>query len=187
LFGGHVLERSQHETGPGVGGSQSAQIGKIFPCEREFRQAEVENFDEAIFRNHEVARFQVAVSDACFVRLCEALRNLRGDFDCFAQGQGSGEKQFAESVSLHQFHRDVVGGAVLPEFVDRDDIGMVEGRRGTRFSLEALQPIRVSGECRGKNFNGEIAAEASIPCAVDFAHAASAQQRFDLVGAQVGA
>src|ERR1700688_3458330 len=121
------------------------------------------------------------------MRLCEALCNLGGDFDDFADGEDTGEKQLAQGIALNEFHCNVVGGTVLAEFIDGDDIGVIKGGCGTRFALEALQAIRIGGECGGERFDRESATEPGIACSVDFAHAAGAQQRFDLIGAELAA
>ncbi len=81
------------------------------------------------------------MGDARFMRLGQPLRNLRGDFNGISYWQRAGGKQLAQRFPLHQLHGDVVSGTVLSEFVDGDDIGVVQGGCQARFPLETVQPF----------------------------------------------
>ena len=48
---------------------------------RQLRQAEVEDLDQPVVRDHDVVGLQVAVNDAGAVRLRQALGDLRADLD----------------------------------------------------------------------------------------------------------
>jgi hypothetical protein len=61
---------------------------------------------------------------------------------------------------------------------------MIEGRCGTRFLSETLQPFGIGGERRGQNLDRDVAAESLVARAVDFTHPASADDRLYLVWAQ---
>ena len=104
-------------------------------------------------RNHEVLGLQVSVGDARFMRFGQSFGDLRRDFNCFSYGQQSGDEQVAQSCPLDQLHRDVVSGTILSEFVDGNDIRVVEGRCRACFLREALQPIRVCWECGGQSLD----------------------------------
>src|SRR5260370_42269969 len=121
------------------------------------------------------------------MRLGQALRNVRRDFNYFSHWQQSGDKQLAQRLPLYQLHRNVVSGAVLSEFVDSNDIWVVEGRCRTRFLLEAVQPITLRGECGGQNLDRNTAIQARIPRPVDLAHPAGAQQLDNLIPSELGA
>jgi hypothetical protein len=60
---------------------------------------------------------------------------------------------------------------------------MIQRGDGAGFALEALAALRVGGKIRGKDFDGDVAAEARIARAIDFAHTAGAEGRDDFVGA----
>ena len=138
-------------------------------------------------RDHHVCGLYVPVCDARFMRLGEALCHLRGNFDYFTYREHAGGKQLAQCLTIYQLHRDVVSGTVLAQFVDGNDIGVIEGRCGARFSLEAVQPITVGGKCDGQNLDGNIAIQARIPRPVDFAHASRAERSDDLIVSKFGA
>ena len=63
---------------------------------------------------------------------------------------------------FHQFHDEIVG----PDVEEGADVRMIQGRDGAGFALEAL------GELFSGNLDGDVAAQAGIARAVDFAHPA---------------
>src|SRR5712692_92564 len=97
------------------------------------------------------------------MRFGQTFRNLRRDFNRLSHRQQAGVKQLAQRFPLYHFHRNVVSGTVLSEFVDGNDIRMVEGRRRACFLLETVQPVTVSGECGGQNLDRNAAVKARIP------------------------
>src|SRR5437879_4594823 len=64
---------------------------------------------------------------------------------------------------------------------------MIERGEHLRFTLEAGHAVGVGGEVREQDFERDVAAETRVASAVDFAHAARAEQRDDLVRADFGA
>ncbi len=84
--------------------------------------------------------------------------------------------------SVHVLHGDVVSGAVLAEFVDCDDVRMIQRRGGVRFALETAEAFVVGGKFGGENFDGGAAAKLGIAREVNFTHSARAQQADDFVG-----
>jgi hypothetical protein len=64
---------------------------------------------------------------------------------------------------------------------------MLKRRDGFGFAVETGAEVGASGQVRGKNFDRNVASEASVARAVDLAHAASAGGRQNLVGAELGA
>ena len=78
LLGRHVLHRAEdrllhrHRR---LDGGCDRQAGRGHDCRRHLRQAEVEQL-RARFRQHDVARLQIAVDDAGAVRLVERIGDL---------------------------------------------------------------------------------------------------------------
>src|SRR6267143_896482 len=122
-----------------------------------------------------------------FMSLGQTFCNLRRNFNYLSHWQQAGDKQLAQRLSLYQFHRDVARGTILSEFVDGNDIGMVEARRRARFLLEAVQPVTVCGEFGGQKLNRDDALEPRVPRAVDFTHAACAEQSNNFKGTEFSA
>jgi len=124
------------------------------------------------------------MSDGCCVGLGEAFGDLSGDVEGFADGQGAGVEEFAEGFAFDQLHGDVVDRVMVAEFVDGDDVGVIEGGGGTGFAFEAVQTILIGGKFGGKDFYGDGAVEAGIVSAIDFAHSAGAKGALNFVGAK---
>jgi hypothetical protein len=49
---------------------------------------------------------------------------------------------------------------------------VAQGAGGAGFLFEAAAPVGVSGEFSGENLEGDVAAEADVAGAIDFAHGA---------------
>ena len=61
---------------------------------------------------------------------------------------------------------------VLTDLVDRDDVGMVEGRRRLRLALEAADALLVPHQLGRQNLERDAPLERLILRQVDLAHAA---------------
>jgi hypothetical protein len=53
-------------------------------------------------------------------------------------------------LPLEKLHGDEGLALVLANLVNRADVGMVQGRRSTRFALESLQRLAVFGQFLGE-------------------------------------
>src|SRR5215469_10486609 len=69
----------------------------------------------------------------------------------------------------------------LFDAVNGRDPRMVELGEDFRFALEAGETVGIAGEGTGEEFDRHFAVELGIECAVDFAHAALANQTLDLI------
>ena len=58
---------------------------------------------------------------------------------------------------------------------------MLQSRNRVRFALESLAPFRVGRKIRWEHLNGNDARKLRIAGAIDFAHAAGADQTSNLV------
>ena len=64
---------------------------------------------------------------------------------------------------------------------------MCERRDGSCFAFKAPSQIRIGRELSGKNFDGDVAAEARVPRAIHLSHSTRTDRREDLVRAESGA
>jgi len=64
---------------------------------------------------------------------------------------------------------------------------MIERGCGASFLSETAQTLGIGGVARRQDLDGNFAAEPRVPRAVDFAHAAGAKQREDLVWSELRA
>jgi hypothetical protein len=113
----HVRER----------GRRCCQRGRRGGIGRELRQAEIEHFDAVAVCHEQVGGLDVPVDDAAPMGRVERLGNLPRE----VQDPGGGDRplldQLFDRAALEQLHRDEWLTAVFAEFVNRTDVGMLEG------------------------------------------------------------
>ncbi len=66
----------------------------------------------------------------------------------------------------------------------RANVRVVQAGDGLRLALEPLLQIRIGGDVLGQDLDGNGAVQAGAASFVDLAHAASAEEGFDLVRAE---
>ena len=120
--------------------------------------------------------------DPGVVRFREAVGNLRAQLDGPLHRQRTVIDEIAQRLSFDQFHREIRGVIEAADFVDRNDVRMIESGGSARFLLETFEARRVAGEFFRQNFDRHRTPEARVARAEDFAHAASANSRRDFVG-----
>ena len=84
------------------------------------------------------------------VRLGEAVGDLGRDVQNPAQRHRARGVELSECLTLNELHRDEGVSRSLPDVVDRDDVRMVQRRRGARFPLEALQALVLGARRSGR-------------------------------------
>ena len=80
----------------------------------------------------------------------------------------------------------VAPGALVPDVVERADVGVVERRDSLGLTLEAGAPLLVGGEVRGQQFDRDRALEPCVARSIDLAHAPGRERRDDLVWSEAG-
>ncbi|GIV83396.1 MAG: hypothetical protein KatS3mg052_0403 [Candidatus Roseilinea sp.] len=119
------------------------------------------------------------------VRITDAFADLTGGIHGLFYREwpavGSAPAQrLLKVLSLHQLHDDVVALApvhhVLPNIVDRDDVGVVEVGSGLRFLSEALHEVGIAGVALAQQLDGNQAAEQHVLPLVHRRHAAGGQR-----------
>jgi len=184
LLGRHITEGTQENAGFSLGDGR--RIVEIALAARGgFCQAEVEDFD-GVGRNHDVFGFQIAVNDTEFVGLGEALGDLNGDGNDFANGKRPGIEEFAKGSPFEELEHQEIDAVVVADVVESANIRMRDLGDGASLVFEALAMFGVAGESLRENFEGHRAAETDVASAVDFSHAAGSERREDFVRAKPG-
>jgi hypothetical protein len=124
------------------------------------------------------------VNDPRLVGGGQTVRDLNGEIEQLADGERAGQEQFMQRAAVDQFDGYVGNRSGRSHIVDSDDVGVRESRGGARLPFEALQPLRVGGELRGENLDGDVAAEARVARPMDLSHPSGADRRKDLVWAE---
>ena len=189
LLGRHVADRPEERAGrrPGRGRQRRVVLGQGSVERRRLGEAEIEDLDDAVRRQDHVFGLQVAVDDAPRVRGGEPLGDLAGDLEGLGEGRPASVEELPQGLALEELHRQVRPPGVLADVVDRDDVRVVEGRGRARLGVKASDPARVADHVVRKHLDCDVAAESRVSCAPHLPHAACAEWRDDLVGADLQA
>src|SRR5687767_12460359 len=71
----------------------------------------------------------------------------------------------------------------MPDFMNGDDVGVVESGSGAGFLFESAEAVFVGGEARGEQLESHPAAEASVLSEIYLTHPAAPDLADDLVRA----
>ena len=119
----------------GVAGRRSA--ASPASCAKNFRDAEVGDFHAAFFIEQNILRFDVAMHDAFVMRKLERLANLRDDLQRLARAKVCPRAHRLPQIQpIHKFHDEVGQPVHLAEFVDGDDVGMIQLGQRAGFAIE---------------------------------------------------
>ena len=118
------------------------------------------------------------------MRFGQCVSDLDGDRQRFGDADLTAMKPRVERLPLDILHRDEEQAVGLGDFIDRADVRMVEGRGGPRFANEPRARVRVGRRLGGEQFERDVPAQLRIVGQVDFAHAACAEPRADLVATE---
>jgi hypothetical protein len=121
------------------------------------------------------------VHDPLSVRRVERVRDLGSELDDLVERQRPLLQAVGERFALEQLHDEEVRLALVADVEQRADVRMVEGGDRLRLALEALPPILVLSEARGKQLDRNAAVKAGVASPPYFAHAAGADRRLKLV------
>ena len=182
----HVRDRPDHHPDAGVDGPRGARIG-IRCTLGELGDAEVEHLHVAVRPQHQVVGLDVAMHDAGRVRRCQRRGGLDGDLENLAQRQLATLQALAQRFAFDQLRDDVARLVVIADFVNGQDVRVVQRRRRARLLQEAGDALGIGTQALEQELDRHRPAERRIVRLVDLAHAAAAEQGADLVTADGGA
>jgi len=171
LLGRHVGRRSHHHAHRGLPRKRLRGVRRIGRTHL-LGQAEVQNLDATIRRNHHVGGFQVAMHDPLVVRRRERVGQRTGNFDDLLDGKAALRDQAVERLPLDQLHGEKVDAVGFLDREDSDDVRVIEGGDGASFTLEARQALGIVRHLGGQHFECHVATELGVSGAVYLAHAA---------------
>ena len=187
LLRAHVGGRPENHT---VAGVLWIQSGAVSICR--FRQAEVEHFHGAIRRDLDVRRLQIPVHDTFLMGGLERIGNLPRDHEHLVRRQprggtsrpcGRGDS-VGQRFAFDQFQYEAAHALGLFDAVDCADMRVIQCGEHPCFALETRAPFWISGERKGQDFDGDLAAERVVVRTVHLTHPAHAQQGSDGVRAE---
>ena len=184
LLGAHVARRAKHETRLRHRDAQRRRMQRArfagFPGER-LGEPEVEHFDLAVRRQHDVRRLQIAVYDTLLVRGLQCLGDLQRERECLGNRQRAGFEFLLERFALDQLHSEIQRALVFIEAVDRRDIGVIQRCEQLGLAFESREAVLVACERARQRLDRDFTAELRVRRTIHFAHAAGAERSRDLV------
>ncbi len=99
---------------------------------------------DAVRRERDVRRLQIAVDDTAFVRRIERLRDLPRDRQRFVEWDAIGPWPFeslGKRLSFDQFQHQRMDVAFVLKSIDGADVRMIQRREDFCFTLKARQAI----------------------------------------------
>ncbi len=130
LFGRHVVRRAEHV----------ADLGELRGLDA--RDAEIADLDPAVVVDQDVGRLDVAMDNACRMRVAESVEQLADDLADFAHFVADFLLQvLGERLAVDELHHDVRDFLVFAEVVNLDDMRMHEPADRLRLVAEALHDV----------------------------------------------
>jgi hypothetical protein len=148
----------------------------------QLRQTEVEDLHQAVIAHHHVLGLEVPVHDPGAVGPGQAVGQLCRHLDGLSGRGAAGPQAIPQGPALDELHHQVATEIESADIVDRHDVGVVEGRGGACFALEAGEPFGVRRPVAAEHLDRHRAAEPQVAGTVDLPHAARAHERDQLVG-----
>ena len=175
----HVRRGADDDARHGFERRVRRRVAAAFECNRP-GEPEIEHFHESITAEHDVLRLDVAMHDTRAVRGVEGARNLRADFGDSCERHRALEERPQRRAVDQLLDDEVVAFRGLADFVNDNDVRVVQGRGGTGLAQE-------TGDCqlfvlsRTHDLHRDRAVEAGIERPIDLAHAAVAKLRFESI------
>ena len=114
-----------------------------------------------------------------------------GHFDRVAHdvtnGQRPADQTLRQGLAVERLHHEERKAIVLADVVQGTNVRMAQARERSRLAFEALAAGRAVGHVPRQDLDRHHSAEPRIDRAVDLAHAAAAEQRVNLIGAEASA
>ena len=182
LFRAHILDGPHHYARHG----HQLRLFRLRVHHRiQLRDSKVQDF-QAHRRHDQVGGLDVAMDDALRVGGHQYARRLPTQANQLGNREGSARDPGVEGFAIRELHGDEPQVAVLGQFVDGRDMGVVQRASEPGFLHEALAAFGVGGEIRWKNLERDVAAQQFVVRQIHFAHAALAQLADDSIARDVG-
>ncbi len=94
----------------------------------------------------DVSRLDVAVNDPSAVSGVKRIGDLQRKFEHPVELKRRTAKQFPQRMPIQALHGDEYAALLLPHFVDRADVRMIQGRCGPRLAMETFVGMRIMGK-----------------------------------------
>jgi len=146
----------------GTHGRRLRGIPLSFSLDR-FRESKVQYLHGAAFLNFDVRRFQIAMDDTRLMRSFERVGDLTRDRDRFVER----DRPFSNTLGKRRSFDELEDERVFLGTIDGRDVRVVERCQHLRFATKSCETFRICREILGQHFDGDVAAECGVACAVN--------------------
>ena len=121
------------------------------------------------------------MDDALFMRRLKRLGNLLGDVQRLFEGNRTFLDSLGQGWPFDQLQDQTMNPVGLFQAIDGGDVGMIERSQDMRFPLEADHALRVVGEDRRQNLEGNFTPQLGVGGAINLSHPALAEHLRDAI------
>ncbi len=144
-------------------------------------ESEIADFRAGLQIEQDVGRFDVAVEDAVFMGVGEAVTDPRNEADHLSRIDRHAIGRMEQRLPRHVLHDDIEHAVHLAEVENSNEIRMVEFRHRLRLGFEAFAERGVLAEFLGQDLDGHGAVQRLLDGAINRTHASGGDQGFDFV------
>ncbi len=145
---------------------------------------EVQQVGEVARGDDDVLRLDVAMDQPASMCGIQCRRDLLDDGYGPARLERTGADEVVQGVATDQAHVDVEVAVDLAPIVDRHDVGLLQSCRRPRLTEEPGAELLVVGKLRAQDLQRDGPALVGVDSLVYLAHAATAEQRGQLILAE---
>ena len=156
-------------------GGQAAPCTDGPGCLPQLRQTEVEDFQAAVPGHHDVLGFKIPVGNPLSVGGGHRIRQGERQLEEVLQRQALAGHDLRKSLPVDQLHGQEEDAVRFLDGVERDNIGVIQGRDRAGFTFKAIAPLRIGGHGAGEDFEGDFPAQPGILGGIHLSHAAASQ------------
>ncbi len=176
LFRRHVGDGSDDAPVAGERRGRHAGLGDEPRVFLQLCQAEVEDLDPAVARDHHVGGLEIAVRDAALVRGADGVSQRDREVQHPIERQAALGNEVGKRLAVDQLEGQKRNAVRLFNRVNGDDVRMIEGGGGQRLALEPFAAIAIAGELARQHLYRDSTLQAGIVGEVDLAHTAFPEQ-----------
>jgi hypothetical protein len=184
LFRRHVPDGAQHHRS--CEGGRRRRERRLIGGGRfdDLCDSEVEDLDPLVARDPDVVGLEIAVHDPQLVSGRQPRGQLRRPCHRDGPGKGTPLEPAPQGGALEQFRHQEERAIVLPDVVQRQDVGVVQAGHDPRFAFEALPSFAGLRNLRRQQLDRHVAAEPGVVGLVHLSHAPPAKGREHRVGSE---
>jgi hypothetical protein len=114
-----------------------------------FGQSEIQDLGVSAARDEDVGRLDVSMNDSLSVSRIQGITRLDSDLEYFLKGERFILNSLFKGSTLEKLHHHEGVVGFFTDIIDSADIGVIQGRGGTCFTLETFQGKPILGKLSG--------------------------------------